>query len=176
MKYGIYVSISHNLTVVEDNIITGLQRDYSRGISMNSVSNTIIQNNIITSFSDLTDGVRLDFCDNINVRDNNFDEGGDIAIHLRDSENNTISENSITESRSAGVKFDRSHNNSILENRISQSEYSGIAFYSSRSNEVLNNSLYKNDVGFNVAPEPSVTTTRYNNIYNNNFIKTVGKL
>lgn len=171
VKYGINIYSSNNVTI-EDNFVKGLQHEYSRGISIHFISDMIIQNNTITSFSSSTSGIDLRHCKDITIRNNELNNGGDIGIHIRYSKNITTIENIISESRTAGIKLDRTKNCPIMSNTILRSEYSGLLLFVSSYNHIVNNTFYQNEkYGFEVGVEPTTTTTRGNLLYNNNFIE-----
>lgn len=171
VKYGINIYSSNNVTI-EDNFVKGLQQEYSNGILIHFISDIIIQNNTITSFSDKTSGIGLRTCKNIIIRNNELNSGGGIGIDIRHSKNITTSENIISESRTAGIKLDNTEKSSIMSNAILKSEYSGLLLFASPYNHIVNNTFYQNKkYGFEVGVEPTTTTTRGNLLYNNNFIE-----
>jgi len=171
VKYGINIYSSNNVTI-EDNFVKGLQQEYSNGILIHFISDIIIQNNTITSFSDKTSGIGLRTCKNITIRNNELNSGGDIGIEIRHSKNITTSENTVSESRTAGIKLDNTEKSSIISNAILKSENSGLHLFASPYNHIVNNTFYQNEkYGFEVGVEPTSTTTRGNLLYNNNFIE-----
>ncbi len=167
---GINILFSNN-AVIENNIIKGLDGDYSKAILIQA-SDITIQNNTITSLATKTSGIKLSYCDGGLIRDNKLDSGGDIGIEISHSKNITTSENTISESRTAGIKLDNTEKSSIKDNIISGSKYSGLHFFVSQNNSIVNNTFYKNEeYGFEIGVEPVGSRTNDNILYNNNFIE-----
>ncbi|MCP4935168.1 MAG: nitrous oxide reductase family maturation protein NosD [bacterium] len=116
------IQVRGDFNVIKNNTIT----ESLFGIDLQQSSNNVIRNNMISSKSDATLGIRGD------------------AIRLWYSRNNRIEKNKIRNSRDIVVWY--SADNVIANNDVAGGRY-GLHFMYSKYNLVENNSFYKNAVG-----------------------------
>jgi parallel beta-helix repeat protein len=157
-SYGLFVSRSHNNTIIENNIAGNIYGVY---VCTNSQNQTIINNNVSSNAY----GIYLDKSTNNTIINNTLFKNGDairfensanhnkilfntvlnsssFGIYIRsDSRNNLLVGNTVT-NNSWGIRFTQSNNNTIFGNTVSLNTYDGLViYYYSSNNEVMGNNI-----------------------------------
>ncbi|MFW5907627.1 MAG: NosD domain-containing protein, partial [Candidatus Natronoplasma sp.] len=161
-QYGVHLILTYNGSI-KGNIVEGVEM----GIFLRASDYNIVENNVVTSNEEY--GIRPSGSFNNTIRGNILEENS-IGIAVINSANHTFEGNTAYNNENSGISFHRCYNNYLFDNRLSGHER-GIELYASVNHVVKNNTIFENDIGFNIAVEPGSTTSRDNQIYNNNFIE-----
>lgn len=133
-----------------DNVeITGLtilginSGNQTSGIYLDSVSNLLLQDNII---SNVQDGILLSVSSENSIKNNTLLSNNLHGIHLINSMNNDLRNNIITGNK-FGLYLNLSNQNILIDNNASNNENYGIALLDSNTNILTNNKFYMNEYG-----------------------------
>jgi parallel beta-helix repeat protein len=136
--------------VTSDNIeITGLsilgnnKENQASGILLNNVSNSLVQNNII---SNVQDGLVLNASSGCSIKNNTLLSNNLHGIYLINSMHNDLRNNFITGNK-FGLYLNLSNQNILVDNNASNNENYGIAFRKSNANNLTNNQFFMNKYG-----------------------------
>ncbi|MHA2237399.1 MAG: NosD domain-containing protein [Candidatus Hodarchaeales archaeon] len=158
-RTGIAFSYSNNI-IVTNNTLFNHEFAFETVVS----SSNIIHNN---SFYENINGI-LGRGDN-NVFSNNLFSQNNLALDIKQSNNNTISGNYILNNYEDGIYLDSTFGTRIISNIIYKNSWRGIAASSSNNNVIMNNSLRENG-GYGVIIEENSNENLIskNNFENNN--------
>ncbi len=136
--------------VTSDNVeITGLtilgtgNENQISGIYLDNVSNSFIQDNII---SNVQDGLVLNASSENSIKNNTLLSNNLHGIYLINSKSNNLRNNLIIGNK-FGLYLDLSNQNTLTSNNASNNENYGIALRKSNANNLTNNQFFMNKYG-----------------------------
>ena len=113
----------------------------SSGISVNSNSNTISNNNIRSTHY----GIVLNYSSSNFIRFNNLSDNEKAGVLLLFSSNNSISENLICFNRLNGISLVSSQDTIVSSNFISENKQFGVGLWDSKDNTITHNAAVSNN-------------------------------
>ncbi|MCO5382823.1 MAG: right-handed parallel beta-helix repeat-containing protein [Methanosarcina barkeri] len=119
------------------------KENQTSGIFLDNVSNSLIQNNIISS---VQDGLVLAASSENSIKNNTLFSNNLHGIYLINSMNNDLKNNFIIGNK-RGLYLDQSNRNTLADNNASGNEKYGIALLDSNTNNLTNNQFYMNKYG-----------------------------
>lgn len=161
-SHGIRVVFSDANFIIRNSII--INTTVNGGISLQDVSNGILQNN---TWSFNKNGIDLVRSNNITILENTAMNNELYGVHVFfSSYNNLVLRNNASFNEMTGISIaSSSDNNTVSENIVKENQNTGIYLYNSSNNVVKDNQISDN-FGFGI----SISTTSSNNIMKDNLI------
>lgn len=134
---------SDNVEITDLTILGSNNENQTSGVFLDHVSNSLIQNNIISS---VQDGLVLGASSENSIKNNTIISNNFHGVYLINSMNNDLRNNLVIGNK-RGLYLDQSNRNTLADNNASSNEKYGIALLDSNTNNLKNNQFYTNKYG-----------------------------
>ncbi|MFH1587847.1 MAG: right-handed parallel beta-helix repeat-containing protein [Candidatus Diapherotrites archaeon] len=156
----------NNITLdCQDHLIDGTEISNSKGIYLNTVTGTTVENCRISEFDF---GIYLENSNYNTIINNNSYNNGYFGIFLWQSHGNALIDNNTSNNDSDGIYFDSSNSNLIANHNTNNNENCGIYLGNSRNNSVTNSVANENDWAGILLNYTSNNNEITNNVFQNN--------